>query len=489
MTDKSQKRLWIDTDITIGDKASPLSYCDVDDGYALGVLFRSPEVLICGISSTLGNTQDIEESTAKAQQFVSRFGPTSLQVYKGSAAPLANDTALSQTPVAAVNALAAALEEGPMTVLAIGALTNIAMLALLRPDLVSNISELIIVAGRQSQSEHFISGHHQPKPFRDLNFETDTLAFEVLAKHQVALTMVPFAACKDVWLKPHDIARLELANRLGRYLASHSLGWLAEWELVFGANGFNPFDMVAAAYVINPSWFSVKQWQYEVQYGPSDTSKGEDKAYLICNGQVQSGLSANYCVESTPAVQTTCMERLCRHEIAPFVLGMSHINVIVEDVDIAADFYQRVLGFERAVDHDGAAMDYRGVTMEAFAVDAGLPQDQVNVDVLFVKHPEAGIFLELMRYHAPHGTEQLPKQPKTYDLGGPRHIALEVSNCNAVFRYLKDQEGVTMINPDKDYHPVKLDGFPISFFYWIDKYGIQWEMEEGRQVGAARGIV
>ena len=32
-------------------------------------------------------------------------------------------------------------------------------------------------------------------------------------------------------------------------------------------------------------------------------------------------------------------------------------------------------------------------------------------------------------------------------------------------------------------------GFPITFFYWVDKYGIQWEMEEGRQMGTSRGIV
>jgi hypothetical protein len=66
---------------------------------------------------------------------------------------------------------------------------------------------------------------------------------------------------------------------------------------------------------------------------------------------------------------------------------------------------------------------------------------------------------------------------------------MEVSNCQEVFSFLKEQEGVTMISADPSYHPVKLDGFPITFFYWIDKYGIQWEMEEGRRVGVARGIV
>lgn len=41
-------------------------------------------------------------------------------------------------------------------------------------------------------------------------------------------------------------------------------------------------------------------------------------------------------------------------------------------------------------------------------------------------------------------------------MGGPRHIALEVSNCKEVFEFLRLQEGVTMINPSDNYHPVKL---------------------------------
>ncbi|WP_218188380.1 hypothetical protein [Desulfosarcina cetonica] len=110
------------------------------------------------------------------------------------------------------------------------------------------------------------------------------------------------------------------------------------------------------------------------------------------------------------------------------------------------------------------------------------------MDVRFLKHPQANIYLELMAYHVPKGNPAIPLQPKTFDMGGPRHIAMEVSNCNEVFDYLRRQEGVTMINRSENYHPVELEGFPITFFYWIDKYGIQWEMEEGRRVGISRGI-
>lgn len=112
--------------------------------------------------------------------------------------------------------------------------------------------------------------------------------------------------------------------------------------------------------------------------------------------------------------------------------------------------------------------------------DAGLGGQDVVVDVLFVQHPYTSVYFELTKYHL---------NQKVYDIGAPRHIALEVSNCSEVFRYLKEQEGVTMIDESDNYYPEKLDGFPTSFFYWIDKYGIQWEMEEGHRVGTSRGII
>ena len=124
-----------------------------------------------------------------------------------------------------------------------------------------------------------------------------------------------------------------------------------------------------------------------------------------------------------------------------------------------------------------------------YEVITGIMDGDAILDVRFLRHPQAGIYLELMRYHTPEGNNKKPPQPRTFDVGGPRHVALEVANCTEVFNYLKKQEGVTMISAETSYHPVKLDGFPISFFYWVDRYGIQWEMEEGRRVGTSRGIV
>ena len=68
-------------------------------------------------------------------------------------------------------------------------------------------------------------------------------------------------------------------------------------------------------------------------------------------------------------------------------------------------------------------------------------------------------------------------------MSGVGHIALEVTDAKSVFKFLKKQPDVKMINSSKKYGPPeKLDNFDISFFYWLDPYGVQWEMEQGRPV-------
>jgi len=62
------------------------------------------------------------------------------------------------------------------------------------------------------------------------------------------------------------------------------------------------------------------------------------------------------------------------------VQAISHLNVVVEDLDLATEFYSTVLGFERASNADGS-MDYPGVNLSSFARDAGFEDGRVDVDI------------------------------------------------------------------------------------------------------------
>jgi catechol 2,3-dioxygenase-like lactoylglutathione lyase family enzyme len=70
--------------------------------------------------------------------------------------------------------------------------------------------------------------------------------------------------------------------------------------------------------------------------------------------------------------------------------GLSHINIVVHDIELATDFYATVLGFLIA-ENDAGPMDYHGVDLDTFACNAGFDDGKVNVDVRFLRHLEVGM--------------------------------------------------------------------------------------------------
>jgi catechol 2,3-dioxygenase-like lactoylglutathione lyase family enzyme len=84
------------------------------------------------------------------------------------------------------------------------------------------------------------------------------------------------------------------------------------------------------------------------------------------------------------------------------VQAISHLNVVVDDIEVATEFYGTVLGFNQAANADGP-MDYPGVELASFARDAGFDDGRVSLHVRFLKHVEVGVYLELFTYHHPKG--------------------------------------------------------------------------------------
>jgi catechol 2,3-dioxygenase-like lactoylglutathione lyase family enzyme len=120
------------------------------------------------------------------------------------------------------------------------------------------------------------------------------------------------------------------------------------------------------------------------------------------------------------------------------VQAISHINVVVDDIEVATEFYRTVLGFEPTANADGP-MDYAGVNLASFARNAGFDDGRVSLDVRFLKHPEVGVYLELFTYHHPKGDQTIHRR-KTNDLGGIRHVAVEVPDAVAAYTFIRFQQ-------------------------------------------------
>jgi purine nucleosidase len=243
-------RLWIDTDAACGHGTRT----DPDDCFAIALLARAMGDRIAGISTVAGNAPlEVVETTTRelAARLSAELGRT-LRVHTGS------------------QGLTAALEEGQLTVVALGPLTNLAKALDLRPDLRSRVTRVIAVMGRrpghlfhpaEGSGRGTLFGHGPI--FRDFNFEMDVDAAKRIVALGVPLTLVPYDAARRVEISAADLDRLAAAGGAAAWIAERSRGWLAYWQRDIGRQGFSPFDLLAAAYVVEPRHFGcadVQAW-------------------------------------------------------------------------------------------------------------------------------------------------------------------------------------------------------------------------------------
>lgn len=247
--------VWLDVDTAIGQPAR-----DVDDGLALAMALRTPALTVRGVSATFGNAS-LETAVFTTRDVLDRFGGATLDVHSGARA--ASDLG---TPNAAVRGMAQALAERPLTILALGPLTNVATLLRLHPELHARIQRIVMVAGRRPGQRFAITPSHW-HTFPDLNFELDrTAAAEVVAS-AVPLVLTPWEVASRVWVTPADLDRLAEKGGEPAWLASQSRLWSGLWRWGMSAPGFNPFDTLAIGYIAHPELFVTEPVTLAIEEG------------------------------------------------------------------------------------------------------------------------------------------------------------------------------------------------------------------------------
>lgn len=289
--------VWIDTDPSVQRGAH-----EVDDGFALIQAFHSPELQIRGISVVFGNAP-LATAFPIGQEIVRRFGPAGMRVHEGAAGAqdLGKETEASR-------AIAAALRTEKLTILAIGPATNVATVLRNHPELASRMERIIAVAGRRP-GQHFLTG---PQPFRDLNFELDPGAFQVILDSGVPLVLAPWEISSKVWITREDLDRMERANPALDWLVQPASDWLEMWKRDFHTPGFNPFDTLAVGYAVTPDLLHCETLPAQIETGPDDVFAGKTKPYLLAAKQIASRHSVLYCYAADARFKTELMNRLTR---------------------------------------------------------------------------------------------------------------------------------------------------------------------------------
>ncbi len=294
---RSQTRVWIDTDPSVRPGGH-----EVDDGIALVQAFHSPELDILGVSAVFGNAE-LATAFPIAQEIVAQFGPDGLVVQSGAdgAARLGEETD-------ATRAMAAALSESSLTILALGPVTNVATLLLTHPDLRARIEAIVAVAGRRPG--HSFRVGPEGDPLRDLNFELDSEGFQVLLDSEVPIVLAPFEISSKVWLTAAHVQELESGGAAAQWLAPPLKDWLDLWTRTFDAEGFNPFDALAVAFVTSPEWLTCEELPARIEMHQDDVNPGREKAYLHVSSDIPSGPIVRYCHDVAAPFVGDLMTRL-----------------------------------------------------------------------------------------------------------------------------------------------------------------------------------
>jgi inosine-uridine nucleoside N-ribohydrolase len=283
-------RLWIDTDAACG--AGPRT--DPDDCLAiLWLVARGTK--IADISTSFGNTSSdtVAATMGTLTARMTEAGLTPPPVFVGHAAP-----AEITTPPGVI-ALRSALEDGPLTILALEPLTNVASALDGRPDLQANVTRIVAVMGhRKGHLFHPSEGNtgallgHGPI-FRDLNLSVDPEAVRNVLAMALPMTLIPYDAGRGTVITAPDLVRFSHQGKAQAWVAGTASGWLNFWQDDVGLPGFYPFDWVAAVWLWNPTlfncaWVSARvqtEWTFWLIPRPAllvDRSSSSDTRILYC---------------------------------------------------------------------------------------------------------------------------------------------------------------------------------------------------------------
>jgi purine nucleosidase len=266
-------RVIFDTDI--GD--------DIDDAYALGLLLRSPEVQVLGVTTAF---EDTHLRARLAARFLSAAGRGDVPVYEGPKTAAATHFtqktwAEGTTDRSFPDAIEFALETirknpGQITLVAVAPLTNVGVLIKRDPETFRKLKRVVLMGGSVAMG---YGGKKEPEV--EWNIFNDVAAAKALFGSGVPLYVMPLDST-EIALGPERQAQL-FTKKTGMTKALEEL--TAEWSAAGKHTSPTLFDPVAVAYAVKPEICPMTPMRIEV----------DDKGMTR---RVSGAANANVCLES-----------------------------------------------------------------------------------------------------------------------------------------------------------------------------------------------
>lgn len=249
--------VWIDTDT------------GVDDAIALLTAFRMDKVEVVGVSAVAGNTT-LENAFNNSRNVLYLANKQDIKVYSGADKPLVKplriaphahgenglggaiieQSSAKKETMRAWDAIyeKAKLLNGKMKLIAIGPLTNIAIMLAVHPDVINYINEIDIMGGA------VIGGNSTP--CSEFNIFTDPQAAQTVFKSGIHINMYGL----DVTLKA--LLTVEEGNEISKYgnkatdLFKNSTGLMYQLYEAHIQPGLCMHDCCPIVYLQHPDWFT-----------------------------------------------------------------------------------------------------------------------------------------------------------------------------------------------------------------------------------------
>jgi inosine-uridine nucleoside N-ribohydrolase len=257
-----------------------------DDAIALLLALGSPELQLLGVTTVSGN-QTLEKTTSNAIRVLDHVGRSEIPVAAGAPRPLVREGSVaanvhgetgldgpdlpapSREPEAmhAIDWIAGTLEgnPSPVTLVATGPLTNVALFLARYPELGTRLERIVLMGGAIAVGN--------TTPAAEFNLWADPEAARRVFESGLDLTMVGLDVTHQALMTPVHVERLSGGGRAGKLVADLYRFYAQFHGREYGWDGAPVHDAVALAHVIDGTLLTTKHCGVIVDTGP-ELSRG-----------------------------------------------------------------------------------------------------------------------------------------------------------------------------------------------------------------------
>lgn len=271
-----------------------------DDAMAILLAAASPSINLVAITTVAGN-QTLERVTLNARRVCSVAGIFDVPIAAGSDRPLERAAIVAEDihgasgldgfdwpqptvavhPRHGVDLIIEMAEEAPLTIVAVGPLTNVAAALVRNPGIGARIERISIMGGA--------IGLGNRTPSAEFNIHADPEAADVVMSCGVPITMVPLEVTHLALAGSEIIERIRALDTPVAHMSVALMRFFAAtYHSVFGFDAPAVHDPCAVAAVIDPALVPIRKVNVMI-----DTSYGISAGRTACDIYGVTGLEAN----------------------------------------------------------------------------------------------------------------------------------------------------------------------------------------------------